>query len=623
MCLVLGACDSGKKEKQTTNSLDKTIEVATASAIAAPALGLTVARSRHTATLLPNGEVLFAGGASEDTSSSVEVFDPKTNTFDVPGELDPVTKGGTVTQMSDGKLLFVGGKIDQKTVNGFATLYDAKTGKFARTGSPISKRFDHEATLLGNGMVLIVGGTGSDGYPLKNAEIYDPNSSTFKPAGMLTTGRSRTSATLLPNGRVLITGGIDKNGVTLSSAEIFDPVTGEFVTAANLLNPRHSHSTILLSNGKALIVGGLSGSSSTDTHAFPPSAELFDPMSGSFSTTGSLKFKRYSNTTTLLPSGKVLVVGGRDDSNAAMGIVELYDPKSEKFSSIKSRGLTGRFDHSATLLPDGTVLIAGGKVSLPKDAEAEPGIDMSGEDSNSAEIFDPKSGKTIATASLSVARVGHTAIPLSSGNVLMVGGAPMSLPDSPSNNAKRSELYTPSTGKFTSSGTFPASTFGHTATLLANGEVLLAGGFTPSGPSSDLPQADPPQRRRSIPRQHGPSVHQANSMWGAMNTLQRLCRTDGYSSSEARWRMVKATAMSLNFMTQEQESSPRREKPVTPESSGTLPPFFRLARCSLQVGAAPVQNSMIHLLARLQSQGVSPQYGTDPLLPFCQMARYW
>ena len=189
-------------------------------------------------------------------------------------------------------------------------------GTWSPTGSLATGRSSHTATLLPNGKVLVVGGTNFGGY-LASAELYDPAANggvgAWTPTGSLTTARASHTATLLPNGKVLVAGG-QTGGVALASAELYDPAAnsgaGAWTPTGSLATARKYHTATLLPNGKVLVVGGGTPFFGSDT-----SAELYDPAAnggvGAWSATGSFATWRYhGHTATVLLNGKVLVVGG-------------------------------------------------------------------------------------------------------------------------------------------------------------------------------------------------------------------------------------------------------------------------------------------------------------------------
>src|SRR5438067_42723 len=243
----------------------------------------------------------------------------------------------------------------------------AQASAFSPTGSLAVARDSHTATLLPNGKVLIAGGfridpVSHDLVYLTSAELYDPATGTFSATGNLATGRAGHTATLLPNGKVLITGGANFNVATgyVRSAELYDPATGLFTPTGSLLTARNRHTATLLQNGKVLIAGG----KGSDSRAFSPAvgpAELYDPASSTFSSTGSLAVLRLAHTATLLPNGNVLIAGGFNP-DAYVGVLasaELYDSAAGSFSVIGSLGFA-REEHTATLLQNGKVLITAG-----------------------------------------------------------------------------------------------------------------------------------------------------------------------------------------------------------------------------------------------------------------------
>jgi WD40 repeat protein len=353
---------------------------------------LGTAREYHTATLLPNGKVLIAGGSNGAYLSSAELYDPTNGTFIATGSLGTARDLHTTTLLPNGKVLIAGGYNGASLTS--AQLYDPTSGTFTATGSLGTARYFHTATLLPNGKVLIAAGLSTGPY-LATAELYDPTSGAFSATGSLGTARSQHTATLLPNGKVLIAGG--DNGGT--SAELYDPTSGIFSATGPLGTARYGHTATLLPNGKVLIAAGLyNGADLT-------SAELYDPTSGIFSVTGSLATARESQTATLLPNGKVLIAGGYN--GAILTSAELYDPTRGTFAATGPLG-TARVYQTAMLLPNAKVLIAGG---------AGAGGSLA-----STELYDPTSGTFSVTGSLGAARQSHTATLVPNGKVLIAGG---------------------------------------------------------------------------------------------------------------------------------------------------------------------------------------------------------
>ncbi len=221
-------------------------------------------------------------------------------------------------------------------------------------------------------------------------------------ATSMATARCYHTSTLLPSGKVLVAGGY--NGGITNSVELYDPAVGTWsaaapVAAANLTTARDLHTATVLPSGKVLVVGGFGGTRLA-------SAELFDPASNTWSPAGSLSTARQYHTATLLPSGKVLVAGGVFNSNV-LNSAELYDPTSNTWSAASSLG-TGRSQHIATLLLSGKVLVAGGNSNLGY--------------TNSAELYDPASNVWSPASGMASARGAHTGTLLPSGRVLVTGG---------------------------------------------------------------------------------------------------------------------------------------------------------------------------------------------------------
>lgn len=198
-------------------------------------------------------------------------------------------------------------------------------------------------------------------------------------------------------------------------------------------------------------------------------------MAGFFTSTGSMAVPRTAHTATLLQNGKVLIAGGLSaggPSAEALSSAELYDPSTATFSTVGNM-TAHRAGHTAALLPDGQVLITGGFSGITAGTYSAT--------LNTAELYDPESGKFTPTGLMSAARMWHSATLLNSGKVLIAGGGSPFPPPLAS-----AELYDPSTGAFAGTGTMTRPRANHIATLLSDGKVLI----TPSGDGPDFDSAE-------------------------------------------------------------------------------------------------------------------------------------
>ncbi len=333
-----------------------------------------IARASQSSTLLPDGKVLIAGGfagsgGEYDPYRTTELYDPGSGTFELAASMSIGRSGHTATLLKNGKVLMVGGWTGRYDIRQSAELYDPATNTFAPTGDLVVERAGSTATLLVDGRVLIAGGGDREENALASAEIYDPATGKFSLTGNMVEPRGAFTATALKDGRVLIVGGSSghyRSQNVYRSAEIYDPATGKFTLTGDMSAGRHKHAAILLRSGRVLIVGG---SDNRDWHGEYASAEIYDPASGSFSSTGAMSTARFKlpAAVALLPNGKVLVAGGGP-------FAELYEEATGTFTKVPGSLGAARFFASVTSLPGGKALIAGGYAesggSLPATAAA-------------------------------------------------------------------------------------------------------------------------------------------------------------------------------------------------------------------------------------------------------------
>ncbi len=293
----------------------------------------------------------------------------------------------------------------------------------------------------------------------------------FSKIGSMTTIRAIHNATLLADGRVLITGG----GFTGTPPEVYDPVSNTFninhLSAFdgtkkydldfNVSN-HIKHTTTLLPDGQILLFAELPG---WDRCSF-----LFNPRTNTchlLSKKRALDRVVYDHTATLLPSGYVLIIGAD-----GFGTAELFDPKGNIFIYTKGMNLHHDGGFTATLLSDGQVLIAGGWAEYADNPSSSVSM---------AELFDlGTDAKFTPTGSMTIGRGAANAILLSDGRVLIIGGVGTREGVYPNNRPQQvasTDLYDPKTGTFTESSAMNVVRRRHTTTLLPDGHILITGGI--------------------------------------------------------------------------------------------------------------------------------------------------
>jgi N-acetylneuraminic acid mutarotase len=318
----------------------------------------------HTATLLPNGKVLVAGGSEGNfANTSAELYDFATGHWTATSSMTTNRSYHTAALLGNGTVLVTGGQASSAWYSGpldAAELYDPAAGTWTITGHMANSRYAHTATVLADGRVLVTGGVTVAGETA-SCEIYDPVTGSWSQTGSLGAARYQHTATLLLNGKVLVVGG--SIGIPLASAEIYDPVAGTWAPTASLVTSRYAHTATLLPGGKVLIAAGEGASGRL------ASAAIYDPTNGMWTATGSLLNARRFHSATLMPDSNVFVAGSYSGGTAPFADAESYNPVTGQWSA-EGNLVVDRYQHTATRLPNGTVLIAGGYAgSIQNNAE--------------------------------------------------------------------------------------------------------------------------------------------------------------------------------------------------------------------------------------------------------------
>jgi len=334
-------------------------------------------RSGHTAVRLASGKVLVAAGGVPGTSSTAEVYlstaelyDPTSGSWATTGSLAQPRKLH-VGALSGSRVLVAGGSPSYTVYHSTAESYDPDTGLWSSAGTMSVARNEAAAAALAGGEVLVTGGRAGI-TTHSTVEKWTPPS-TWTSVGSLAGSRVWHTATTLPDGRVLVAAG-DAPSYT---AEVFSPSTNAWTSAGTMLGDHRRDATAaLLPGGKVLIVGG-------NDNTFEPEAEVWDPSTGAWSEPGKMVQRRYRAATAVLADGRVLMTGGQSiPDKLDLTSAEIYDPVTNSWSNAGSFS-TKRLESTLTPLSDGRVLLAGGYyLSLGLFAQS------------SAELFQPNAKGT-------------------------------------------------------------------------------------------------------------------------------------------------------------------------------------------------------------------------------------
>lgn len=353
---------------------------------------LQEARNATNVVVVGTGDVLVVGsdyqtswlsacGAATNGSDSVEIGDPSAQTWEKTDSLSAPREAPVVVALRDGQTLMTGGQRGEN--------------------------FEPAA--------------------FSSTYVFDPSTRRWSRSGLLNTARSGAAGVALPDGRVLVAGGVFLDAATtpriLDSAELWDPGSGRRSRTGRLAEPRLDASAVALTDGRVLIVGGIARRE--DAPLEQASAEVYDPLSGQWSSAGTLEAARPGFVLVALADGGALAAGGL--GNRGLGerlpvpTVERFDPVSNTWSAAADLPVAVA-GAAAVRLADGLVLIAGGSARPPVQIDPDAGTYKSGLIADAA-IFDPETGTWLVIAPMPTPRAGASAVLLPDGSAVFAGGS--------------------------------------------------------------------------------------------------------------------------------------------------------------------------------------------------------
>ena len=231
----------------------------------------------------------------------------------------------------------------------------------------LAARAAHTMTVLPGGDLLVAGGCDVDGCSSATRSTFVVSGSSAEAVADLRQARDAHAAVALSDGRVLVVGGFAAEGQSpLASAELFDPTTRRWTTTGSLGLGRGGHAAAVLGDGRVLVAGGWVGPAT-----FTDTTEIYDPRTGEFTPGPHLPVAADGLVAAPLSDGCVLVVGGQTRSQVATGRAATICPDG-LLRTVGSLG-TARFKHGVAVLPSGEVVVVGG---TPDDATLLTGTEL-------------------------------------------------------------------------------------------------------------------------------------------------------------------------------------------------------------------------------------------------------
>lgn len=390
--------------------------------------------------------------------------------------LPRVIAASAVVELADGGAVTAGGFFGAgpSAPIGEVLRYQPATGNWVNAGTLSVARGFASATRLASGQVLIVGGS-PDGMAVANVDLFDPATGLCQPAASMLGARQFHTATLLTDGRLLVLGGTTGNGDALGSGELYDPVSGTWAQTMAMPRARGGHSAVRLADGRVLVLGGRGSVGSPGA----ADVDIYQPATNSWTPAMPLQHGG-SSAAALLADGRVLSISGN-----ASGACEVYDPGTGAWIPVGAMQLPGQPVYALHRLPSGRVL-----------AVRE----------SSADVFDPATASWTPFGALQVPRNTFGSARLTDGRVILVGGVNFNVPQA---TLDSTEVLGPRLGAWSVAPSLATARLAHSANPLADGCILVAGGFVGNKtPGQEIASVEIFDSRRAI-WSPGPDLQQA------------------------------------------------------------------------------------------------------------------
>lgn len=321
-------------------------------------------RKNHKTLLIENGKILSAGG---ETTVPINWVTQLTIQSGIPSwsnkkDMSMGRRSHTMTKLQNGTVLITGGSGSTATSSGIQNtteIYNPDTNNWQRVGIMNVPRSSHTATLLKNGKVIVIGGLyRSPNLATNSAELLNPSNplnawERKSPMPVILGGHTATPVTIDGKEHIFVTGG--SNSTTLSNKTyLYDVENDSWSTGPTMNFTRYSHTATLLNDGRVLIAGGSNNA-----------AEIWSPITNTFTLTPPMTYNRQRHTAELLNDGRIILIGGSGShallpgTGTAANTTEIYDPATNTWALDASMN-TPRTDHASTKLDDGRIVVSGG-----------------------------------------------------------------------------------------------------------------------------------------------------------------------------------------------------------------------------------------------------------------------